>query len=201
MEIDIILLGILSGGDFFGYELMKIIKSVMGDIASVTTGTLYYKLKNHEKSGHLRSVKEREGLRPQRIRYTITARGRKKFRALAMEIISSQKRPYWPYLASIFFVQHLPAAEVCAALRRKREDLLRTRERLTATQSVLDKNIYPFHTSMLVEHGLRHLDVDIAWIGEFADRLEALPRDKGVLSFSPEDWQRHLDTMKAEGLA
>lgn len=198
MEIDIILLGILSGGDFFGYELMKIIKSVMSDIASVTTGTLYYKLKNHEKSGHLRSVKEREGLRPQRIRYSLTGKGRKKFRELAMKMISSGKRPYWPYLASIFFVQHLPAAEVCAALRSKREDLLRTRDRLAATLSVLKKTPCPFQGTMLVEHGIRHLDVDIAWIAEFADRLETLPQQKGAPAFSPEDWQHYLATMKAE---
>jgi DNA-binding PadR family transcriptional regulator len=201
MEIDIILLGILSGGDFFGYELMKIIKSVMSDIASVTTGTLYYKLKSHEKNGHLRSVKEREGLRPQRIRYSITKRGRAHFRKLAVEIITSRKRPYWPYLSSIFFVQHLPADEVSDALRVRRAKLLRTRERLAATRSVMKKHAYPFHTLMLVEHGMRHLEVDIAWIAEFSDMLDSLPRSAALPSFTPDDWQRHLEVMTSEGLA
>ena len=47
MEIDIILLGILSGGDFFGYEIMKIIKAVMADAvaeALATADKLYISL-------------------------------------------------------------------------------------------------------------------------------------------------------------
>jgi DNA-binding PadR family transcriptional regulator len=51
MEIDIVLLGILSGGGFIGCQVTKIIKSVMADIADVTTGNLYYNLKGLEGKG------------------------------------------------------------------------------------------------------------------------------------------------------
>lgn len=200
METDIIILGILSGGDFFGYELMKIIKSVMSDIANVTTGTLYYKLKNHEKKGHLRSVREREGLRPQRRRYSITPAGRKTFRELALNILTSEKRPYWPYLSSVLFVQHLPSTRVSAALRRRREDLAATRGRLVRTKAFMESAGYPFHTLMLVDHGLRHLDVDMAWIAEFTDRLESLTPEERIAPFSPEDWKTHLELTTAGDL-
>ncbi len=40
MEISILLLAILSGGGFIGCQVVKIIKSVMADIADVTTGAL-----------------------------------------------------------------------------------------------------------------------------------------------------------------
>jgi hypothetical protein len=51
MEIDILLLGILSGGGFIGCQVTKTIESVAADIADVTTGPLCYSLKGFEGTG------------------------------------------------------------------------------------------------------------------------------------------------------
>lgn len=192
MKVDIVLLGILSGGDFFGYEIIKIIKSVMVDIANVTTGTLYYKLKGLERKGYLSSAREREGRRPQRLRYSLTDSGRRAFQALALENIDGESRPYWNYLSSLFFVQYLPADDTREALLRKKNKHETTLRRLLATRKKMKDRGYPFHALMLLDHGLRHLRVDIAWLEEFAGRLDTDGDSLTGFSFSPEDWRRHL---------
>lgn len=192
MEIDIILLGILSGGDFFGYEIMKIIKAVMADIAAVTTGTLYYKLKKLEGKGLLSSTREREGLRPTRQRYAITDRGRRAFLEMAMTNITTERRPYWPHLSSLFFVQYLPARKAAEAVRRRAGDLRKILRRVNTTRSDMADRGYPFHALLLVEHGQRHLEVDISWLENFARALELQSESLTGHPYSREAWEEHM---------
>jgi DNA-binding PadR family transcriptional regulator len=191
MEIDIILLGILSGGDFFGYQIMKIIRSVMTDVAEVTTGTLYYKLKGLEKRGCLASSSEQEGLRPRRLRYSITAKGRKDFQRLAMENLISGKRPYWSYLSSLFFVQYLPADKALHAVGEKASHLQEVLARLRVTRNLMKKNDYPFHALLLVDHGISHLRVDIAWLKTFASSLQKSPSSLEDYACTSRAWEEH----------
>lgn len=195
MEIDIILLGILSGGDFFGYELMKIIRAVMSDIAEVTTGTLYYKLKGLEKKGFLSSSSEQEGLRPRRLRYSITAEGKEEFLRLAMVNITAGGRPYWPYLSSLFFVQYLPEEEVLRAVKGRIAFLEKVLARVRAAKKVMKAQNYPFHALLLADHGLSHLEVDISWLRTFARTLKKNAASLADHEYSREAWERHMESV------
>ncbi len=171
METDIILLGILYDDDFCGYEIMKIVKKVMVHISQISTGTLYYKLKNLEKKGLVVSREEQEGNRPKRYRYSITDAGRETFLRLAIENITKSQRAYWPLMPSIFFSHLLPIQEVAVSLRERTRKMALELEFLKETHRYVLKNPYPFHTAMIMKHGIMHLETDIAWLNDLTNWL------------------------------
>ncbi len=192
METDIILLGILYDDDFYGYEIMKIVKKVMVHISQISTGTLYYKLKNLEKNGLVVSQEEQEGNRPKRYRYSITDAGRKTFLELAIENITKSHRAYWPLMPSIFFSHLLPIQEVTDSLRERAGKKALELEILKETHRYILKNPYPFHTVMITKHGIMHLETDIAWLNELADLMESQGQDIEDISITRREWEAYL---------
>ncbi len=193
METEIILLGILYDDDFYGYEIMKIVKRVMIHISQISTGTLYYKLKNLEKKGLVVSREEQEGNRPKRFRYSITDAGRETFLELAIENIEKSHRAYWPLMPSIFFSHLLPIQEVTESLRDRARKKSLELQILKETHGYIIKNPYPFHTTMIAKHGIMHLETDIAWLNELADLMETQGPDLKNLHITRREWENYLE--------
>ncbi len=197
METDIVLLGILYDDDFYGYEIMKIVKKVMVHISRISTGTLYYKLKNLEKKGLIISREEQEGNRPKRYRYSITNAGRETFLRLAIENITKSQRAYWPLMPSIFFSHLLPIQEMADSLRERAGKMALELEFLKETHRYVLKNPYPFHSAMIMKHGIMHLETDIAWLNELADLMENQGLDLENLHITRKEWENFLEEAPA----
>lgn len=172
MKKDIVLLGILSGGDFYGYEIMKIVRTVMPDITPVSTGSLYYRLRALQEKGLVSSTVEREGQRPRRYRYTITDTGKEIFRNMALDNIVSADRAYWPFMSSVFFFHHLPVPETIAALGKRIKRMKNDLGRIEKIHQYMKENDYPVHFVMIAGHGLRHLKADIEWMESLSAHIE-----------------------------
>ncbi len=192
METDIILLGILYDDDFYGYEIMKIVKRVMVHISRISTGTLYYKLKNLEKKGLIVSREEQEGNRPKRYRYSIKEKGQKTFLKLAIENITRSHRAYWPLMPSIFFSHLLPVQAVTDSLRERAMKKTLELEMLRETHKHVLKNPYPFHAAMIMKHGIMHIEIDIAWLNELVDLMEAQGSSLENLHITRREWEDFL---------
>jgi len=171
MSTDIILLGILHTGEYYGYEIIKIIKSVMLEIADITTGTLYYKLKGLEKNGLVTHTEEQDGKRPVRMRYSITDKGREAFREMAQDNIIKAGRAYWPVMPSLFFINLLDTSASCEALRERKDRLEAEITRLEKLSSYLQLEEYPFQAELIVQHGIWHIRADINTIELFIKHL------------------------------
>lgn len=171
MPTDLILLGILHTGEYYGYEIMKIIKSVMLEIADVTTGTLYYKLKGLEKNGLVTHSEEQDGKRPVRFRYTITDQGRQAFREMAQDHILKAGRAYWPVMPSLFFINFLDTNASCKALRERIDRLEAEITRLGKLRDHLQQEDYPFQADLIAHHGMEHIRIDINILELFIKQL------------------------------
>ena len=195
MPTDLVLLGLLHIDDFYGYEIMKIIKTVMLQITDITTGTLYYKLKGLEKKGLVSHFKEQDGRRPVRYRYSITPRGREEFRRAAQENLDSAGRPYWPIMPSLFFIKLLDPDMSRIAINKHIERLEAQILKLEKISGILRENRAPLQGRLIVEHGVEHIKVDIDILKRFSDSLE--DRDTAEFDFASlkERLRRYMVTM------
>jgi DNA-binding PadR family transcriptional regulator len=171
MSTDLILLGILHSGEYYGYEIMKIIKSVMVQITDITTGTLYYKLKGLEKRGLIIHTEEQDGRRPVRFRYSITPEGRETFQRMAQDHIAHAGRPYWPVMSSLFFINLLDPDESIRAIRDRIERMEAELARLDKLRTYLQQGSYPFQANLIVQHGIEHIRADIGILKRFIENL------------------------------
>jgi DNA-binding PadR family transcriptional regulator len=195
MPTDLVLLGLLYIDDFYGYEIMKIIKTVMLQITDITTGTLYYKLKGLEKRGLVSHLEEQDGRRPVRFRYSITAQGREEFKRMAQENINRAGRPYWPVMPSLFFINLLDRDESSKAIRKRIERLEAESDRLTRLRKEIRQLGGPFQADLIVGHGLEHIRVDIDILKRFLDGLADADQETLGLARLRERLQHYMEIM------
>lgn len=195
MPTDLILLGILHSGEYYGYEIMKIIKSVMVQITDITTGTLYYKLKGLEKRGLVIHNEEQDGRRPVRFRYSITPEGRETFRQMAQDHIAHAGRPYWPVMSSLFFINLLDPDESIRAIRDRIKRLEAELARLGRLRSYIQQGSYPFQANLIVQHGMEHIRTDVGILERFIDNLSDPDLEKIDSVRSKKLLERYLDDM------
>ena len=89
---DTIILGLLSGGDRYGYEITKLVHERSDRLYEMREATLYSALKRLENEGHITSYWGDETQGGRRKYYHITASGRR---------VYDQNRRNWDYAKQI----------------------------------------------------------------------------------------------------
>lgn len=199
MSTDLVLLGLLYIDDFYGYEIMKIIKSVMLQITDITTGTLYYKLKGLEKKGLVSHLQEQEGKRPVRLRYSITPEGREEFKRMAQENINRAGRPYWPVMPSLFFINLLDPDESSKAISNRIDRMETELGRLAELKDQIEKSRGPFQARLIVQHGIEHIRIDIEILHRFLDSLADPNLDRFDAASFKKRLEHYLNIMPIPG--
>jgi DNA-binding PadR family transcriptional regulator len=195
MPTDLVLLGLLHIDEFYGYELIKIIKTVMLQITDITTGTLYYKLKGLEKRGLVSHLEEQDGRRPVRFRYSITPEGREAFQHMSQENILQAGRPYWPIMPSLFFINLLDPDESRRALKKRIERLEAELSRLENLKDHIHRAGGAFQADLIVQHGMEHIRIDIDILNRFIDGLADSDLNKFDADRLKERLQHYMEIM------
>ncbi len=135
------------------YEVFSILRSRREDrTVKLTAGTLYHAIDRLARDGLLEAVgTQREGNRPERTTYSITAAGREALERQVREMLALPAREYPQFPVAVAEASHLPAGEV--------------RELLLARVHILESEIAELDTDIahLRERALPHrfwLDVD-----------------------------------------
>jgi DNA-binding PadR family transcriptional regulator len=152
------ILGILKEGPKHGYEIKKIVKKDLGVFASLESKSIYYPLKIMEKGGLIKKAIAREKRRPQKYTYTLTARGNKEFLKLAMEALSSQKRPFIDIDIPLYFLPYLNKKGVVARLRLRKRFLEKVKNWLNINLKTKEK--FSSHQRLLLKHHLNLLKAE-----------------------------------------
>ena len=76
-SIDILLLSLVNQRDMYGYEMVKTLKELSGDLYEMSEGTLYPALKRLENKGWLRSYWQSSETAGRRKYYQITKDGKR----------------------------------------------------------------------------------------------------------------------------
>ena len=163
---ELILLGLLKESPKHGYEIKKKIKEILFLFAGVDLKSIYYPLRVLEKKGLVSRHTGKQGRRPQRFIYDLTAKGRARFNELLNESFLNFKRPQFTLDLSLYFLNHIKPQVAIRRLRARMQILKRLTDNMEKTiASLTNKKSSP--SSRILEHNLQMVQTEL----EFLDRL------------------------------
>ena len=167
MERELLLLGLLQKEEMHGYQLHEFIDSFMQTCVDLKKSTAYYLLEKMAKDGYVTRTEEREGNRPPRRVYHLTATGEERFLDLLEQNLATYLPAKFPGDTGLTFLDNLPAEETVVLLQQRRQQLA---EALFIIEQA------PPHTGSLqfmIEHQQIHLHSELTWLDSVIERLSS----------------------------
>ena len=118
---EIAVLALLREGPMHPYQMQRLLRLRHKDeILALKRGSLYHAIARLVRDGHITAKStDRNGRRPERTTYTITAKGRKEFTHALRQIISVPRRESSEFMAAMSFLVHLTPAEALPRLEER----------------------------------------------------------------------------------
>ena len=154
----LLLLGLLRGQKLHGYGLVDYLATHETGGAVIGKSNAYRLLRALEDDGLIRSRTEREGNRPERRVYEVTAKGEALFREQLREQLAIDVSADQPGIAVLNFLDALAPAEAAEQLQ-KRRDRIAARHRELADMSDEVRRLHP-----ALDLSLRHVEVELQWL-------------------------------------
>ena len=107
IEHELLLLGLLKESPKHGYDIKLKIKEILSFFAGVELKSIYYPLRVLEKKGLVIKRINREGRRPQRFVYALTAKGEARFNELLSSSFLDFRRPQFSLDLSLYFLNFI----------------------------------------------------------------------------------------------
>lgn len=175
-------LGLLEERPRHPYDIAYTMQSRhMDEHIKLSLGTLYHVVENLHRLGWISPTETaREGRRPERTTYAVTAEGRRQLHQRIRELIAEPTREYSAFEAGLTFMHQLPREEAASLLRRRAEAL---REQI---------ELWDYSLEQLRERGLTRIalvEVELVqdtrrFQREWAERL-AGEIESGALEWGP----------------
>ena len=165
MERELLLLGLLRRDEMHGYQLHEIFSTVLANCIDLKKPTAYFILDKMAQRGWVTASSTQEGNRPMRKVYRMTPDGDAAFERLLRENLASYTAAEFVGDIGLAFMDALPPSEVVALLAKRRERL---------AVLVLSAHAIPPHEGtfqFMIEHRVRHLEADLAWLDSVIARL------------------------------
>jgi DNA-binding PadR family transcriptional regulator len=166
MERELLLLGFLRREQAHGYRLNEFIEREMVTCTDIKKPTAYFLLDKMAKQGWIARHETREGNRPPRRVYRLTARGEAVYQKLLRENLSSFIAAKFPGDVGLAYADDLDPQEVLVLLAERRAALAAHLE---------DTRQAPQHAGslqLLVDHQVLHLEAELAWLDQVMDRFK-----------------------------
>src|SRR5512135_1453863 len=158
MERELLLLGFLRREQAHGYRLNEFIEREMATCTDIKKPTAYFLLDKMAKQGWMTMRETREGNRPPRRVYRLTAKGEAQYQKLLRENLSSFLPAKFAGDVGLAYADDLDPQEVLPLLAQRR----------TALVSQLEEaRRVPEHAGtlqLLVDHQIVHLEAELAWL-------------------------------------
>lgn len=154
------------------YEMASVLRERGKDQdMKIKWGSLYTVVQNMEKHGLLEAIEStRQGRRPERTTYRITAAGREELTDWVRELVSTPEREQPRFVAGLSVLGVLPPDEATALLRQ-RLDLLE--EQIAEQRESLARYRREIPRLFLIEseYDLAIRDAEVAWLRSLLDEL------------------------------
>ncbi|WP_067826786.1 PadR family transcriptional regulator [Nocardia inohanensis] len=148
--------------------------------ANIKPGSVYGALNTLQRDGLIAMEgTEREGARPERLTYRITAEGEKEFGEMLRTALFSAEQVKHPYVVPVALFPSAPKEDVEAALRARllkfEADLvfLEREQRRILAGSGDPMEIEPHHVADAMRLQADHLRADLEWTRRTLERIEA----------------------------
>jgi DNA-binding PadR family transcriptional regulator len=169
MERKLLLLGLLRQHQMHGYQLFEFIEKSLATCTDLKKPTAYYLLNKMAEDGWISEAEMQAGHRPPRRVYSLTARGQEEFERLLRLNLAGPEPAYLTGDTGLAFLDSLAPPEAAGLLRQRRAQL---------AGSLADVQAAPRHQGSLqlvIDHRVRHLQAEIAWLDEIIHGLENKP--------------------------
>jgi DNA-binding PadR family transcriptional regulator len=160
LERELLLLGFLRREQAHGYRLNEFIEHEMTTCTDIKKPTAYFLLDKMAKQGWLTKRETREGNRPPRQVYRLTAKGEAQYQKLLRENLGSFLAAKFPGDVGLAYADDLEPQEVLSLLAERRTALLAELDEIRQA---------PQHAGslqLIVDHQVRHLEAELAWLDQ-----------------------------------
>ena len=173
---EIAVLGLVAEKPRYGYELNQAIKEKgIRYWAEIGFSSIYYVLTRLEDKAMVKSRIESQGSIPSRKVYTITKKGQDELRDSIMEILSQPKRRFSDVDLGMSNLKYLTREEALSCFKSYLGQLTGEESELKDFWQTLGGEDLPFYMTALFTRPLMHRQVEIEWVKEFIEKIEARP--------------------------
>ena len=169
MDNTLLVLGLLKLQEMHGYHLGDLIDKRLSYLTDLKKPTLYHLLAKLEVAGDVAQSVSREGNRPERRTYRLTARGAERFADLLRRNLQDAPAAYFADDIGLLFLSELPAAEARACLDQKRAGIA---QRMAAMQAALERHTPGTPAYFTLQHHVLHLRAESAWLDGLLEQLK-----------------------------
>jgi len=159
IEHEILFLGLLMEHPKHGYDIKRQIEDELVPFIGLEIKSIYYPLKKIEEAGLIRKETGREGNWPQKVVYSITPKGRKKFEQLITQSFLSVERPYFQMDLSLYFLQYIDKNVAKKRLKTRLVLLKKIRKHLADSKDKLQAKTQ--YLACILQHDLDLCDAEI----------------------------------------
>ncbi len=163
IEQELIILGLLKDKPRHGYEIKQQITKVISTFAVLEVESTYYSLSLLEKKGYVEKNVLSGGKRPEKLVYSLTLKGERRFRRLLTKSLIAAERPNFSFDIALYFLPYLPRDVALRRLKGRTRVLGKIEAALKGLGSRLaDRSSY--HLKSIVDHNLELLQAEKKFI-------------------------------------
>ena len=170
MERELLLLGVLRHGEMHGYQLHDFIEKNMAFCTDLKKPTAYFLLEKMQENGWVAVKEAREGNRPQKRIYRLTAKGEAAFQELLRDNLSHFSSAQTGSDVGLAFIDALPADQAQEYLLQRRN---------AVAEQLAEFERAPEHAGsyqLLIDHQLHYLRSELEWLNLVIRRVKAKAR-------------------------
>ncbi|CAG0958209.1 hypothetical protein ANRL3_00696 [Anaerolineae bacterium] len=167
MERELLLLGFLRRENMHGYKLNEFIERDMAACTDLKKPTAYFLLDRMAKLGWISMRETREGNRPPRRVYRVTARGEAEYQKMLRQNLATFIETKFPGDVGLGFADDLDPNDVLPLLAERRTAL---------AAKLTELNAVPEHSGslqLIVSHQQFHLDAELRWLDQVVAQFES----------------------------
>lgn len=166
MERELLLLGFLHREQAHGYRLNEFIERAMTACTDIKKPTAYFLLDKMAQQGWITMHETREGNRPPRRVYRLTAKGEEQYQQLLRQNLGSFIAAKFPGDVGLAYADDLDSHEVLLLLAKRRAALAAKLEKTRRA---------PPHggsLQLVVDHQVLHLEAELTWLDQVIAKFQ-----------------------------
>ena len=172
MSLKYAVLGMLTQGPRYGYELKKRFEDALGNAWSLSYGQLYPTLHSLSASGWVTRKTEKGKKAADKTIYAISEKGRKKLEEWLLRPVTSSYRLKDDLTLRLLFFGRLPRDSVVEYLTAHLKRTLLQRESFQRTLDAFTDEA-DYFLAAIIRKGTVHLEAEVRWLQELIGGLEA----------------------------
>lgn len=157
VEHELLFLGLLMERPKHGYDIKCQIQDELGPFIGLEIKSIYYPLKKMEEAGLIKKESAKEGNRPEKIVYSITSKGKKRFDELITDSFLSIERPFFQMNLSLYFLSYVNKEEAKRRLKTRGVLLKKISHHLLLSLEKFKSG----HLSSIIQHDLDLCEAEI----------------------------------------